>query len=102
MARSAGVANNRHRETQIHGCPNRRVDAHRGHHAGHDQLINRVAKTPDGELVPSRDADANELLGIGSALGVTGTGAFLDSQPQRPVLEFRKGLGERLKGWLNR
>ncbi len=33
-------------------------------------------KTPDGELVPSRDADAAELLGIGSALGVTGTGAF--------------------------
>jgi N-acyl-D-aspartate/D-glutamate deacylase len=33
-------------------------------------------KTPDGELVPSRDADADELLGIGSALGVTGTGAF--------------------------
>ncbi len=33
-------------------------------------------KTPDGELVASRDADAAELLGIGSALGVTGTGAF--------------------------
>jgi len=33
-------------------------------------------KTPDGELVPSRDADDMELLGIGSALGVTGTGAF--------------------------
>ncbi len=33
-------------------------------------------KTPDGELVPSRDADAEELLGIGSALGVTGAGAF--------------------------
>jgi N-acyl-D-aspartate/D-glutamate deacylase len=33
-------------------------------------------KTPDGELVPSRDADADELLGIGSALSVTGTGAF--------------------------
>src|SRR5262245_52401960 len=33
-------------------------------------------KTPDGELVPSRDADAEELLGIGAALGVTGTGAF--------------------------
>ncbi len=33
-------------------------------------------KTPDGELVPSRDADDVELLGIGSALGVTGTGAF--------------------------
>ena len=33
-------------------------------------------KTPDGELVPSRDADDLELLGIGSALGVTGTGAF--------------------------
>jgi N-acyl-D-amino-acid deacylase len=33
-------------------------------------------KTPDGELVASRDADDLELLGIGSALGVTGTGAF--------------------------
>ena len=33
-------------------------------------------KTPDGELVPSRDADDHELLGIGSAMGVTGTGAF--------------------------
>jgi N-acyl-D-aspartate/D-glutamate deacylase len=33
-------------------------------------------KTPDGELVPSRDADEHELLGIGSALGVTGSGAF--------------------------
>jgi N-acyl-D-amino-acid deacylase len=33
-------------------------------------------KTPDGELVPSRDADDLELLGIGAALGVTGTGAF--------------------------
>ena len=33
-------------------------------------------KFPDGELVPSRDADDHELLGIGSALGVTGTGAF--------------------------
>ena len=33
-------------------------------------------KTPDGEMVPSRDADDHELLGIGSALGVTGTGAF--------------------------
>jgi N-acyl-D-aspartate/D-glutamate deacylase len=33
-------------------------------------------KTPDGELVPSRDADAEELLGIGSALTATGSGAF--------------------------
>jgi N-acyl-D-amino-acid deacylase len=33
-------------------------------------------KTPDGELVPSRDADDHELLGIGSAMAVTGTGAF--------------------------
>ena len=33
-------------------------------------------KTPDGEPVPSRDADDVELLGIGSALGETGTGAF--------------------------
>jgi N-acyl-D-aspartate/D-glutamate deacylase len=33
-------------------------------------------KTPDGELVPSRDADDHELLGIGAALGVTGSGAF--------------------------
>src|SRR5579884_1630037 len=33
-------------------------------------------KTPDGELVPSRNADDHELLGIGRALGITGTGAF--------------------------
>jgi N-acyl-D-aspartate/D-glutamate deacylase len=33
-------------------------------------------KTPDGELVPSRNADAEELLGIGSALGAVGAGAF--------------------------
>jgi N-acyl-D-aspartate/D-glutamate deacylase len=33
-------------------------------------------KTPDGELVPSRDADDHELLGIGAALGITGAGAF--------------------------
>jgi N-acyl-D-amino-acid deacylase len=33
-------------------------------------------KTPDGELVPSRDADADELIGIGSALGAVGMGAF--------------------------
>jgi N-acyl-D-aspartate/D-glutamate deacylase len=33
-------------------------------------------KTPDGELVPSRDADDHELLGIGQALGITGSGAF--------------------------
>ncbi len=33
-------------------------------------------KTPVGDMVPSRNADADELLGIGSALGVTGTGAF--------------------------
>jgi N-acyl-D-aspartate/D-glutamate deacylase len=33
-------------------------------------------KTPDGELVPSRDADAEELIGIGSALAATGSGAF--------------------------
>jgi N-acyl-D-aspartate/D-glutamate deacylase len=33
-------------------------------------------KTPDGELVASRDADADELVGIGSALGTVGMGAF--------------------------
>src|SRR3984893_479114 len=33
-------------------------------------------KTPDGELVASRDADAEELLGIGSALGELGSGTF--------------------------
>src|ERR1700730_17960408 len=33
-------------------------------------------KTPDGELVASRDADADELVGIGSALGAVGAGAF--------------------------
>ena len=33
-------------------------------------------KTPDGDFVPSRDADDMELLGIGAAMGITGTGAF--------------------------
>jgi N-acyl-D-aspartate/D-glutamate deacylase len=33
-------------------------------------------KAPDGELVPSRDADDHELLGIGAALGIAGRGAF--------------------------
>jgi N-acyl-D-aspartate/D-glutamate deacylase len=33
-------------------------------------------KTPGGELVPSRNADADELVGIGSALGAVGSGAF--------------------------
>ena len=33
-------------------------------------------KTPDGELVASRDANADELVGIGSALGAVGMGAF--------------------------
>src|SRR5579884_333338 len=33
-------------------------------------------KTPDGELVASRDADADELVGIGSALGAVSAGAF--------------------------
>src|SRR2546430_8041638 len=33
-------------------------------------------KTPAGEFVPSRNADADELLGIGSALGAVGAGAF--------------------------
>ncbi|HML13602.1 MAG TPA: amidohydrolase family protein [Xanthobacteraceae bacterium] len=33
-------------------------------------------KTPDGDFVPSRDADAEELLGIGSALAATGSGTF--------------------------
>jgi len=33
-------------------------------------------KTPDGELVASRDANADELVGIGSALGAVGAGAF--------------------------
>ena len=33
-------------------------------------------KTPDGELVASRDADDHELLGIGSALGELGSGVF--------------------------
>jgi N-acyl-D-amino-acid deacylase len=33
-------------------------------------------KTPVGEMVPSRYAGAEELLGIGSALGAAGVGAF--------------------------
>src|SRR6516162_7497479 len=46
-------------------------------------------KTPDGELVPSRDADANELVGIGSALGAVGAGAFgMNSDFDDEVYEF--------------
>jgi N-acyl-D-aspartate/D-glutamate deacylase len=33
-------------------------------------------KTPKGDMVPSRNADAEELLTIGSALGTVGAGAF--------------------------
>ena len=33
-------------------------------------------KTPVGEMVPSRHAGSDELLGIGSALGAVGAGAF--------------------------
>jgi N-acyl-D-aspartate/D-glutamate deacylase len=33
-------------------------------------------KTPTGEMVPSRYAGSDELLGIGSALGAVGAGAF--------------------------
>ncbi len=33
-------------------------------------------KTPSGEMVPSRNAGSDELLGIGSALGAVGAGAF--------------------------
>ncbi len=33
-------------------------------------------KTPAGEMVPSRYAGSDELLGIGSALGAVGAGAF--------------------------
>src|ERR1700704_7048684 len=33
-------------------------------------------KTPNGELVPSRDADADELVGIGPAPGVPGARAL--------------------------
>ena len=33
-------------------------------------------KTPIGEMVPSRHAASDELLGIGSALGAVGAGAF--------------------------
>jgi len=39
-------------------------------------LAHRLAQDSGGELVPSRDADADELVGIGSALGAVGTGAF--------------------------
>jgi N-acyl-D-amino-acid deacylase len=47
-------------------------------------------KTPDGELVASRDADAEELIGIGSALAATGTGAFgINSDFDDEDYEFR-------------
>jgi N-acyl-D-amino-acid deacylase len=47
-------------------------------------------KTPDGELVASRDADDEELIGIGSALAATGTGAFgINSDFDDEDYEFR-------------
>ena len=60
-------------------------------------------KTPDGELVPSRDADDHELLGIGSALGVTGTGAFgmnsdFDDEEYRAALDAQARQGNRPAG----
>ena len=39
-------------------------------------FTNGFHKTPDGELVASRDADDMELLGIGSALSEVGGGTF--------------------------
>ncbi len=55
-------------------------------------------KTPDGELVPSRVADDQELLGIGSALGVTGTGAFgMNSDFDDEEFELRWMRGSRRK-----
>ena len=44
-------------------------------------------KTPDGDLVPSRNADADELVGIGSALGAVGGGCLRHEQRFR-----RRGL----------
>jgi N-acyl-D-aspartate/D-glutamate deacylase len=40
-------------------------------------------KTPAGGMVPSRNAGADELLGIGSALGAVGAGAFGEQRFRR-------------------
>ena len=63
-------------------------------------------ETSDGELVPSRDADDLELLGIGSALRVTGIGAFgmnSDFDDEEYELRWMRKLafiGRRAGDWL--
>jgi N-acyl-D-aspartate/D-glutamate deacylase len=52
-------------------------------------------KTPDGELVPARNAEAKELLGIGSALGAVGRGTFgmlSDFEDERAEFAWMKKL----------
>ena len=46
----AGVANHGYGKPEIDGRPHGGVDAHRGHHAGHDELIDPVA--PQALLEP--------------------------------------------------
>jgi ABC-type uncharacterized transport system substrate-binding protein len=50
-------------------------------------------KTPDGDLVPSRNADANELVGVGSSLGAVGVGTLseLDGKRQELLMEAVPG-----------
>ena len=66
----------RRRRTTSPKCADLTIEALRCGAFGFTTSRTDSHKTPDGELVPSRDADDQELLGIGSALGVTGTGAF--------------------------
>jgi hypothetical protein len=46
----ACVTDNRDSEAQIHGRPHRRIYAHRGHHSGHDQLIDPLAPQATFEI----------------------------------------------------
>src|SRR5439155_19715548 len=64
-------------------------------------------KTPAGEFVPSRNADADELLGIGSALGAVGAGAFgmnsdFDDEEYELawMTKFARETGGRIGFWL--
>ena len=54
-------------------------------------------KSPSGELVPSRYSESEELVGIGAALGMVGTGAFgmnSDFDDERAELDWTTKLAK--------